>query len=366
MPLDTIKEKIRETTGLSNEEIDQRIKKKLDQLAGLISKEGAAHIVANELGVKLQQSNGAVKIKNILSGMKNIETLGKAIRKYDVREFNTEKRSGKLAKFLMADETGSTLIVLWNDKADLLITFKEGDIVKVNGASARENNGRVELHLGDSSTIEVNPSGASVNAQEQTARPESERKKISELSETDQNVEILGTIVQIFDLKFFKVNADTGKKMAEGDAGNFTYGCVLNVFIDDGTDNIRTVLWKNQVINLLGLNEQQLVELKENPELFEQKKTDLLGMIVKINGRVNKNTLFNRLELVANIVIKDVNPEDEIKKLKKTSGETETKLKEEPKPERKPKDNSKENFKLTELEDDLISLENIEDLEDDL
>ena len=76
-------------------------------------------------------------------------------------------------------------------------------------------------------------------------------KSINELNENDQSVEVLGTIVQIFDLKFFKISQDTGKKMTETDTGNFTYGCVLNLFIDDGTDNIRTVLWKNQILNLL-------------------------------------------------------------------------------------------------------------------
>jgi ssDNA-binding replication factor A large subunit len=191
MPLETIREKIREKTGLSDEEIDQRIRKKLDQLSGLISREGAAHIVANELGVRLQEAQGAVKVKNILAGMKNIELSGKAIRKYDVREFKTEKREGKLAKFLIADETGTTLIVLWNDKADLLATFGEGDILRVKGASARENNGRVELHLTDSSTIEVNPEGVDMKveaggAEQQFQRPAVTRKKIKDLGENDR------------------------------------------------------------------------------------------------------------------------------------------------------------------------------------
>ncbi|MFA6073060.1 MAG: hypothetical protein WC758_03035 [Candidatus Woesearchaeota archaeon] len=382
IPLDAIKDIIKEKTGLSNEEIDTRIKKKLDQLSGLISKEGAAHIVANELGVKLQQTVGAIKIKNILSGMKNIETLGKVIRKYEIRAFSTEKRTGKVAKFLIGDETGTTLIVLWNDKADLLASFNEGDLVKLVSATARDNNGRVELHMGDSSTIEVNPAGAKVEVSDQQsqqqARPAAIRKKISELVETDTNIEVLGTIVQIFDLKFFKINQDTGKKMKEDESGNFSYGCVLNIFLDDGSDNIRTVLWKNQIINLLGLTEAELVALKESPELFEQKKTDLLGMMIKIIGRVSKNTLFNRLELVANVVLKDVNPNDEIKRLgnqtkdAKSTASTEETLapvvkserKEEKKEEiQKPK---QKNMDAVDLDDDLLSLEDIEDLEDDM
>lgn len=365
IPLDTIKEKIREKSGLSDEEIDQRIKKKLDQLSGLISKEGAAHIVANELGVKLQEASGPVKIKHIISGMKNIEIVGRTIKKYEVREFNTEKRSGKVAKFLIGDETGTTLIVLWNDKADLLGTFNEGDHVKLNGAAARDNNGRIELHLTDSSTIEVNPNGVSISVSSSPQRQAAERKKIAQLTETDLNVEILGTIVQIFDLKFFKISTDTGRKIKDDEQGNYTYGCVLNLFIDDGTDNIRTVLWKNQITNLLGIDELQLMLLKDNPELFEQKKTDLLGLIVKIIGRVSKNTLFNRLELVANLVFKDVNPEDEIKNITHQEKHLPVQKKEELKSDEQ-QVQKKEKPALDQMDDDLLSLEDIEDLEEDL
>jgi hypothetical protein len=381
LPLETIKEKIKEKTGISDQELDQRIKKKLDQLSGLISKEGAAHIVANELGVKLMEAQGAVKIKNIMVGMRNLELDGKAIKKYEVREFKTEKREGKLAKFLIGDETGTTLIVLWNDKADLLISFKEGDILKVKGAMARENNGRVELHLTDSSTIDVNPAGVELkgavlegNSQAQFQRPAAQRKKIKDLTETDQNIEVLGTIVQIFDIKFFKLNQETGKRMKDDEAGAYTYSCVLNIFLDDGTDNIRTVLWKNQVLNLLGITDAQLLEYRDRPELFDQAKTDLLGMLVKIIGRVTKNTLFNRLELTANVVFREVNPDEELKRIEKevpqkqnpssTSAKLATQVFFQDGKKAEPK--KKDDILSENIEDELLSLEDIEDLEDDL
>ena len=53
IPLNDIIAKILKETSLSEAEINTKIDQKLDQLSGLISKEGAAHIIANELGVKL-------------------------------------------------------------------------------------------------------------------------------------------------------------------------------------------------------------------------------------------------------------------------------------------------------------------------
>ena len=67
VPLSTIKEKILENTDLTEEQLSDKIKEKLDQLSGLISEEGAAHIIANELGVKLLQTSGKLEIKNILA-----------------------------------------------------------------------------------------------------------------------------------------------------------------------------------------------------------------------------------------------------------------------------------------------------------
>ena len=66
LPLPDIIQKIKIGSGISDEDINQKIDVKMQQLSGLISKEGAAHIVANELGIKLfEQTSGILKIKNI-------------------------------------------------------------------------------------------------------------------------------------------------------------------------------------------------------------------------------------------------------------------------------------------------------------
>jgi len=81
----------------------------MDQLSGLISEEGAAHIIANELGVKLfqaAQAGGQLKINDIAGGMRNVDVIGKITRKFELRNFKTADREGKVASFILADETG--------------------------------------------------------------------------------------------------------------------------------------------------------------------------------------------------------------------------------------------------------------------
>ncbi|MFP4567909.1 MAG: hypothetical protein ACLFN8_03110, partial [Candidatus Woesearchaeota archaeon] len=212
IPIETIIEKITEQTDLTNAQVQEKIDKKLEHLSGLISKEGAAHIVANELGVKLMQTEGVMKIKNLMAGMRDVELNCKVVRKYDLRTFQNARGEGKVFKFLAGDDSGVTMVVLWNDKADLEKKFNDGDLIKLKQVNIRDNNGRVEIHLGDGADIEVNPEG--VKLEVKSGFPEPKRKKISELEEKDENIELFGTVVQVFDPKFFKVNSE-GKRIRE-------------------------------------------------------------------------------------------------------------------------------------------------------
>lgn len=358
IPINTIIEKIAEQTKLTTEQIQEKINAKLEHLSGLISKEGAAHIIANELGVKLMQTEGVLKIKNLMAGMRDVEINCKVMRKYDVRTFENAKGQGKLFKLLAGDDSGITMVVFWNDKADLEKDIKEGDIIKLTQVNIRDNNGKVEIHLGEGSEAEINPEGVTLEVQNNFPKPT--RKKIAELQEKDENVEIFGTIVQIFDPKFFKVNSE-GKRIKEDEnPEGATYGSVLNIFADDGSDNIRIVLWKNQILNFLNVSEEELLAFKDNPASFEEYKNKMLGAMIKFIGRITKNEMFGKLEFVANIVLSDVKPEEEIKNLKKAEKEKAPIQKTEKKAEKEPQKQEKEQ------DDDLLSLEDIEDIDDDI
>lgn len=323
IPLMDIKAKIKEESSLSEEDINKKIQDKLEQLSGLISEEGAAHIIANELGIKLAQQpekGENIQVKNILAGMRNVSIVGKVTRKFEIREFQTETRSGKVANLMFSDETGVIRLVMWNDQTDKFNVINEGDILAIENGYVRENNGRKEIHLNDNSILSINPEGVEVkNVQESVVR-----KKLSELTQGDDNVEVLATIVQVFDIKFFEIDPNTGRRVIQKEGKYYSgdkeitdygYAYVTNLFLDDGTENIRTVLWRNQIQKLLGLSNEEVLKFRTEPTGFESIKTDLLGTIVKVVGRVNKNENFDRLELVANLIYKDVDPEEEIKKL---------------------------------------------------
>jgi hypothetical protein len=324
--------KIKEKTCLSEEEINLRIKTKLDQLAGLISKDGAAHIVANELQVNaFEEFTGKVKLNKMMPGMRSLEVLGKVIDVYDVKEFSTAKGSGKVGSFLMGDETGISRVTLWHAQTDKISTLKKGDVVKVINAYSRENNGRVEIHLNDKSELSVNPPGETVALREGAtqANVEAQRKKIAELNENDNSVEILGTVVQVFEPRFFEVCPDCGKRARQRENvfvceahGNVTpdYSYVLNAVVDDGSETIRSIFFREQAEQLIRKPRAEIIQYRQFREKFDEVKIDLLGQLVKLTGRVTKNAMFDRLEFTARRVDMNPNPDEEIAKLNKQLG----------------------------------------------
>jgi len=152
--------------------------------------------------------------------------------------------------------------------------------------------------------------------------PKAIRKSLSTLQETDKNIEILGTIVQVFDPRFYEV-CPTCNKRAKLSDGKFIcpthnevtpkYNFVMNVFLDDGTENMRIVFFSNQACNLVKKKHDEMLVFKDSPDQFDSIKTDLLGEIVKITGRVQKNDMFDRLEFIAQLVFPNPDPEQELK-----------------------------------------------------
>ncbi len=330
IPTDYIINKIKETKGLSEEEIRDMISSKLESLSGLISEQGAAHIIANELGVKLLDTSERLQVKNLLSGMRNVELVGKIIQTYEKRTFaNKAGGQGQLGSFLMGDESGRVRVVLWGEKADMLTQMSPGTIVKISGAYTKENPGfggsppRIEIHMGDSAKLILNPEGEEVKDVGNLSA-NAVRKNISELANGEDNIELLGTVVQAFDTNYFEVCPQCQKRVKASSEGFvcITHGniqpvfsYVTNVVIDDGTDSIRAVFFRNQAQHLFNKTDEEMQTFRGGS--FDELKNDLLGKIIKLNGRVTSNQMFNRLEFVVKTVDSTPNPEDELKRLEK-------------------------------------------------
>jgi len=323
---DEILDKIIEKTALPKEELEEKISKKIVQLSDLVSKEGAAQIVANQLGVKLFEgiNDRLTKVRNVPKGSSFINVLGKVIEIHGINTFTRNEKERRVANLSIADETGSIRVVLWEDNLIRLLDdnkFKEGDLIKIKNGYSRENGGRLELHLGSRSELEVNPKGevikeVNVGFSSTVVR---ERKKISELKAGD-SAELFGTIVQIFEPRFYESCPKCNKKpnfdgkvftCAEHGVVEARKSPIFNFFFDDASGNIRMVCFSAQIEQLL--NKKDLTD--ENFPDFEELKKDLLGKQLIIYGRIVENQMFGRPEFIARD-IKEANPEELLEEIK--------------------------------------------------
>lgn len=321
-----IVDKIKKEANISEKEIEERIQKKLKQLSGLISREGAAHIIANELNVKVFSdiTKKKYKVNEIVDGLRNVNITAKVVKNYGVREFSNDRRTGKVGSILVGDETGVIRLVFWDElHLSKFDDIKENDVLKVKSGYSRENQGFKEIHLNGKSALVINPEDETIG---EVARPQERRelfkKKISELSE-NEFVEVNGTVVQLFEPRFYDACPECNKKVSlDGEKYNcLAHGHVvskkvpiLNLFFDDGSENIRVVLFRELVPKLLDVSEDELNNL--TPEKFEDLRNKTLGKQLKIAGRVSKNDMFSRLEFNASSII-ELDPVQLAKELEK-------------------------------------------------
>lgn len=293
-------ERIAKSSGLLADEIDRRIEAKRAKLSGLISKEGAAQILASELGINFEKEK--MKISELLPGMKRVNIIGKIIRLFPVRNFSKNGREGKVASMIVADETANIRAALWDTNHIQLIEskkIKEGDVVEISNASMKNT----ELHLTNFSDIK--PSLERIE-DVKTEKMYFDRK-ISELMQ-GENIRTRAVIVQMFEPRFFEICPECNKKAirdAEG-ARCEAHGkimpvkrALLTLVIDDGNSNTRAVMF-SEGIEKIGINEIG------NTEEFLKKKEELMGDELFFSGNVRQNKVFNTNELI----IEDVQQAD--------------------------------------------------------
>lgn len=292
-------DRIVKSAGLEKGEIERRVEAKKAKLSGLISKEGAAQIIAAELGISLEDQD--LKISELMSGMKRVNVVGKVITLFPVREYSKNGREGKVANFLIADETGNTRVVLWDVNHIGLIengTIKQGDVVEIKNGSTRDN----EIHLSGFSELKKSSSVLD-SVQSEKAVSEESLDKVRQ----GQSVKIRGIVVQVFQPRFYSVCLECNKKVVPTDE---VFKCVehgvvkpkeraiLNFVFDDGTETMRVVMFSDQISILIP--EEDLKDA-EKATAF---RDDFLGTEIYLSGNVKRNQLFNNLEIVASGVEK--------------------------------------------------------------
>ncbi len=327
MDFDILVAELENKTSLKKDDILNLVNKKYLEMKDLITKEGAVYLIAREFDVNLpENSSGRVPIRNIMPGMRNVNIIGRIFKISKINEFiKSNGIAGRVANIFVGDNTGFVRVPLWDEQVKLLedSTISIGDAIRVSNGIARENAfGDVEIALGKFGAINAIEDYVELPSAEDLLKMSfnisPERALISNIV-SGGNFEIKGAVVQIFKGNFiFSVcpmcdNKVEGNNCIEHGDVNPSHKLVLSFVLDDSTDDLRCVLFREIAERACNVTPEELTELNLE-ERYQLLCNKLLGRELILSGKVKKNKLYDRLEMMVGD-FKSINPLEESKKL---------------------------------------------------
>ncbi|MFA4646243.1 OB-fold nucleic acid binding domain-containing protein [Pyrococcus kukulkanii] len=309
---------IKRKTGMSKEEIEEEIRKIMEE-DPLLSEQGAAALLAERLGIELieEKEENLMKISDLYPGVdpREVNVVGRVLKKYPPREYTKKDGSaGRVASLIIYDDSGRARVVLWDSKVlEYYNKIEVGDVIKVLDAQVRESlSGLPELHINFRARIILNPEDPRVNSippLEEVRIATYTRKKIKDIEAGDRFIEVRGTIAKVYRVLVYDACPECKKKV-DYDPGTETWICpehgevepikitILDFGLDDGTGYIRVTLFGDDAEELLGVSPEEISEkiremesmgmtMKEAArKLAEEEFYKIIGKEIVVRGNV--------------------------------------------------------------------------------
>ncbi len=217
---------------LTKERILGMVKMKRDSAGQLLTEEGAAYMLANDLGIDIDRGTlrTTLKLKDLVAGTSDVTVTGKVILTYPTRTFSRKNGAlGKVGRFMLQDDTASVNVVLWDEKAELLENRKI-----TSGMAVRVNHGYVRVGLSGKPEVNVGSRGSVLSLEEPTGGTDvagvGQRRKIRDIRPED----VLASLVAIVS----ELSPPSEFTRSDG-----TVGRVARLRLSDETGRILAVLW---------------------------------------------------------------------------------------------------------------------------
>ena len=149
---------LKEHPELTREYVLELINSRMKELGGLIKREGAALLVARELGVNIPHeeviiNTSRLRLKDLVPGLRNLQLI---VRVLEVGKPYTTRTNKILTSFIVSDGTRVITLKLWGPKGEELASrVKPGDCLIIKGAYTRKYQGELEIGLADDAIIKV-------------------------------------------------------------------------------------------------------------------------------------------------------------------------------------------------------------------
>lgn len=326
MEKDKIIAKIVEETELDEDEIEEQVEEKMEEFEGLVSEEGAIHLVAKDAGVQIAEAGDQdLKVENIVPDMRKVTIKARIVSISDVNTFDRDDGDeGKVQNMVLGDDTGTIRLTLWDEQTEIAEKVSEGDAIKIGGAyTVEDDRGNAELRLGDEAQVKMADEDE-VPEVETRGSGDTSKADIREIVSENASYEITGMVMEVYTSNpFYKVDPESGDTVREDDDGNYVTDdgdevdepesrLAISCVVDDGTDNIRVVLFRDQARKLLGIDEE--TEKEGDGNAVEDAAKEVIGKQIKVEGRARYNDYFGTIELLGN-EFEEVSTNDRIEEL---------------------------------------------------
>lgn len=248
----------------------------------------------------------------------------------DIKEFESISGTGRVGHFILADETGSIRVTLWNDDVKFIEEIKkkkekEEDIaISIENTRVKESFTNIcELNFGKYSKINFINVNELKNLEDiksyKTQNKYIIEKKISEISDNDKNIKITGKIYDIdIDQEIvYDACPNCRKKVMQigneyycencNDTINPIKNLKIKVILKDVSDdsNVECVFFGHNVEKLLNKSADEISNLLQNVghiAVMEKTRSDLNGKILTLVGNVKFNPKFQKMSFFVNEV----------------------------------------------------------------
>jgi replication factor A1 len=224
---------------ISRETLLEKLKTEKNKTSGLIADATLLRLIAAEYGVEIFRNTvyaQQLSISHLIPNLNDVTVAGRVVAIYPPKTFKG-KKSGKYASLIIADKDDVLRIMLWNDKVNLIESgeVKTGQVTRFSHGYTREDrNGKVELHLGEKSEIEINPQNLSAEDYPDIGKF---AMKINEITAARKSIHLVGVAKAVFpSVTFTRQDLSTGK--------------VLRFTLADDTGEVTVVVWNEKAEEL--------------------------------------------------------------------------------------------------------------------
>ncbi len=236
---ETIQQILLQHPEVTRENILERLQTEKNRTGGLIEEATLLRLIAAEYGVKVSAGrvyDRALSISHLVPELNDVTVSGRVVAVYPVKTFEG-KRSGKYASLMVAGDDGVIRVMLWNDKAGLVESgeLKAGVVARFShGYTRQDRAGKVELHVGEKSAVEVNPDDLRA---EDYSSIDKFATKISDITTAQRRVHVVGVAQTVYPSSTF-----TRQDM--------TAGKVLRFMLADESGEVKVVVWNEKAEEL--------------------------------------------------------------------------------------------------------------------